>query len=80
LAKGLLVPPITLGNEQWFSLSYFGVKHVIRFLHGSMPRDVPDPSGHRLREMVIDTQVKWRPRDTSRVVITDVSPLGARKK
>jgi hypothetical protein len=79
LPPGMWVPATQLGSEQWFLLSYYGSRHVIRFITASKVQPAKDPSDHRLRQIVVEGTVKWRPRDPSTIVIRDLPPLGARK-
>ena len=71
----LKVPAITVGNENWFSLGSFGKKHLIRAIDCSKPRDISEPSGHRLREIAVVGSVKWKPKEPVTLDITEVKPF-----
>ena len=75
--KGLLVPVATVGKEEWFLLSHYGQKHLVRFLSGKS-RDVSEPSGHRVREMTLEGDVKWRPKDPSKIDLRELPPIKPR--
>lgn len=79
MAPGIWVPATQLGQEQWFLLSHFGDRHLIRCVSVKSTRDVKDPSDHRLREILVETSVKWRPRDPAKIVIRDLPPLGPKR-
>jgi len=78
MPQGCFVPMEMIGQEQWFLLGFYGKKHVLRFIGWQHPKDVKDPSGHTLRQMVVEGSVKWRPREAARLIIRDLAPLGAR--
>ena len=73
------VPTNMLGTDVWGLLGYYGVSHLIRAYSFSEPRPAKDPSDHRLREIRVDTSVKWKPRDSSTIIFQDVPPLGPRR-
>ena len=72
----LQVPATKIDGDDWFLLSHFGKKHTVRFLSGKQGRDVPDPSGHRLRQMTLEGTVKWRPKEIAKINIKEVPALG----
>ena len=78
--KVICVPMKLFANEPWFLLSHFGTKHVIRCISSSQPKMVKDPSDHRSQEIVLEGNVKWKPRDTTKLDISLVPPLGPAKK
>lgn len=76
--KGCYVPATKVGPDYWYLLSpRFGSKHVFRYISSGKEKNVPEPSGHRVREMTVEGSVKWRPKDSSKLIITDIPPLGA---
>lgn len=79
MPSGLLVPVTQIGQQQWFLLSYYGSKQIIRFIGVWKPRDVKDPSNHGVREVTLEGSVKWRPKDPAKIRIEDVPPLGPRR-
>ncbi len=74
------MPLTRMGSEDWFMLSYFGRKHVIRFQSlRKGPLQVRDPNDHRLNEIKVEGKVKWKPQDPGMLNIEDVPPLGPRQ-
>lgn len=74
--KGCYVPAIQLERETWFLLCQYGDRHVLRYISRGDEKRKPDPSGHRLNEVVLKGSVKWRPYDTSQIDLTTIPALG----
>ncbi len=74
------VPTKMIGKDEWGLLGYYGPVHFIRAYGFSTPKPAKDPSDHRLREIRVDTSVKWRPLDFSTISFHDVPALGPRNR
>lgn len=77
MPQGIIVPATKVGGETWFLLSYYGDTHLIRYVtQKRIKENQPDPSGHRVREVLIVTAVKWKPRKDITFDIKDIPALG----
>ena len=68
-----------IDNQPWGLLGQYGDVHLIRAYHFTDPKPVREASDHRMREIRVNTSVKWRPHDTSTIIFQDVTPLGPRR-